>query len=654
MKAKLIIMLIGVFIVASITYSLIIYKMIDTSKVAAESAIIEVQDSMISNAKTSAAALSIKAETIISATEEAASYASLRSSPMDIKRLILNQKNDYYSKHGLIFDYVAYEEKTGVINETRYADNATYKSAIEGKSGFSSLCIDENNNKCFYYAQNITDTQNVIICKIEYDYFLEAIENINRTNEKDIYVLSTSSQGVLSNDTEYIEYYLNKTNSIEETPELYSIISSKETGFGEYPWYKDGNEEKIYTAYAPVENIEGWTMFISAQKETIAEEELPILPICISVSAMLAIVSILIMSIIVRGSFSPVSVITKRIRLMAEGDFKTPMPQIQGNSEIKKLEQSLSEMAKNIIRYIGDISKHMAEAGNGNLSDKDIVEYKGDFDEIRISLLRMKKNLKGAVFQIKESANTVYRSAEGISAETNVVLKADNMVYDNKEFDKITEFLSSVSENLNTNTKQANIAVEKIQSTGEYLKNEKSKIAELTESIAEINKHSALIQTVILDIENIARQTNILALNASIEAARAGEAGKGFAIVAAEVKNLSQKSSDSAKSSTEIINNTLSCVKNSTDIAEETVMILEKAIVFSEEAVEIVKQIEKNTQARQDEITDIKSNVADASVNNVRNKRNINKDTSSEKTMKAQNLIAAIKKLHSAVDKFKI
>ena len=79
------------------------------------------------------------------------------------------------------------------------------------------------------------------------------------------------------------------------------------------------------------------------------------------------------------------------------------------------------------------------------------------------------------------------------------------------------------------------------------------KMERLMEATRNIDRSSNEIGTVIRTIEDIAFQTNILALNASVEAARAGDAGKGFSVVADEVRNLASKSAQAAQNTNSLI-----------------------------------------------------------------------------------------------------
>ena len=107
----------------------------------------------------------------------------------------------------------------------------------------------------------------------------------------------------------------------------------------------------------------------------------------------------------------------------------------------------------------------------------------------------------------------------------------------------------------------------------------------------DISKASQQIGGIIKTIEDISFQTNLLALNAAVEAARAGEAGKGFAVVAEEVKNLANKSSDSAQHITELIENSIQLIQHGTELSAETTEALSLGVSSAQTSTDLVERI---------------------------------------------------------------
>jgi methyl-accepting chemotaxis protein len=117
----------------------------------------------------------------------------------------------------------------------------------------------------------------------------------------------------------------------------------------------------------------------------------------------------------------------------------------------------------------------------------------------------------------------------------------------------IKETTTDFEKQINNIASKAESEADNCMKTAAVTDDGKKKMEELSAAVADIKDSGQQIGTVIKLIDDIAFQTNILALNASVEAARAGVHGMGFAVVAEEVRNLAARSAEAAKNSQKLI-----------------------------------------------------------------------------------------------------
>ena len=196
------------------------------------------------------------------------------------------------------------------------------------------------------------------------------------------------------------------------------------------------------------------------------------------------------------------------------------------------------------------------------------VVLASDKDLLGIALKDMKENLNETLYQTQIISNEISDGSNSVSA-TSTALSA-GASSQSTNLDTIVVSLNELSEQINTNAKNAAQASELAGLAQNAASEGSNKMNDMVVAMSEISEASKSISGFISTIDEIAAQTNLLALNAAIEAARAGEQGRGFAVVADEVRNLAARSTNAAIETSKLIAGSVSKTENGSAIANET------------------------------------------------------------------------------------
>ncbi|MCP4112230.1 MAG: cyclic nucleotide-binding domain-containing protein [Desulfobacteraceae bacterium] len=170
--------------------------------------------------------------------------------------------------------------------------------------------------------------------------------------------------------------------------------------------------------------------------------------------------------------------------------------------------------------------------------------------------------------------------------------------------------LEKMSSLTKTNEKSATCADNLMQEGKQAVDMAYGFMADLITSMEEIFSASEQMHKIIKNIDEVAFQTKILAINAAIEAARVGEAGAGFAVVAEEVNKLALKTVGSAQETSDLLENTIIKIEHGTELARKTNSAFKNAVLSVGSVSKIVKEIDRASRKQSQGIEQTYNSVA--------------------------------------------
>lgn len=236
-------------------------------------------------------------------------------------------------------------------------------------------------------------------------------------------------------------------------------------------------------------------------------------------------------------------------------------------------------------------------------------DFSSEFADLLKTFNSSISNLDGALSSVRQSYDTISVGAAEISTASDDLARRTE-----KQAANLGQ-ISATIKNINTSTqKNAHSCVDAASEASEALK----KVSEASETMlaatatmTEIKDSSDNIEQIISVIDNIAFQTNILALNAGVEAARAGEAGRGFAVVAQEVRSLAEQSARSARDIKNLIVASADQVKRGVELVHETSESLHDFQKRTEAVAGRITEIAQKTHDQSSNLNEITASIAD-------------------------------------------
>jgi methyl-accepting chemotaxis protein len=480
-----------------------------------------------------------------------------------------------------------------------------------------------------------------LVGSYNYDILSDVLSSINISANGEAFIVNADGRIMGHRNTDLVREQTDMAEYVG-TDVIENKVVSGETGIMAYEYKKD--TELI--SYVPINGTDWYLAIIVPRSDFMGPANDSILLGIYITLGILLVAGIYTVAYASRIKNS-LKGVTNRIELLANGDLKTPTKISRTKDETQVLSASLSNTVNSINGYISELSKILSSISEGDFDVSVEGEFHGDFVIMKESLNSIIVSLSQMLMSVQDSSKEVLETA-GIVSESAVQVHTGSSEQSSSLM-VLTEETKAIEENISevdNNTRMAGELMEKAKTSMDA---GDANMKNLLKAMEDINNNSLEITKVNRILENIAAQTNMLALNASVEASRAGEFGKGFAVVASEVRELAAQSTDSAKHASEVINSSLKAIENGVIYAKQAAESFDDINEVTSKMTDITKRLEESVSVQKESLANMSDQIAQ--ISNVAQR---NLDSSYESTTASQKLHKQAEGLQNISGQFRL
>lgn len=438
-------------------------------------------------------------------------------------------------------------------------------------------------------------------------------------------LLSIEVQGLPQSEYVFLnvetgEYLYNKDEellcTVTEDKGYQKILSqlregkADDTGIFDYTDDK-GTRQVVVYQYLPERN---WLFAIQDTYDNVYSSLYTIKKITGLSCGIIGVIVVFILAMILNGLGRKLGLIRSAIEKLGKLDL-SPDSKLERycsqEDEVGVICSTLRNTCDNLRKYIQEVDRLLSYMAEGDFSQTGNIRFEGDFKALQVSLVKIQNALRDSFSEI--GCVTKELAVGSQSVATASIQLAGSAANASRLVMEIDANIEEINSQLSESAQFAERARKESTGASDLVGKSYAKMDELCDALEHINRAAKAIEGISSEIENIAKQTNILALNAMVEATRAGDAGRGFGVVADEIRILAVKSNDASKNAYDLIQETQSSAEIGMKIGKETAEYLSQVVNQTATIDEDVSKIAAATMLLNEKVSEINSRIADIS-----------------------------------------